>query len=209
MANSTLRRIILTLAATTFVIAGTACGKDTPDRTDRTDRTDPPARPDTSAAPAPAKPAEPAGEWKTFTSTDGRYSISMPGVATETAQTAASPLGAVTMHIASVDRKGTPFVVMYNDLLPGANTTPEVVLDGQRDGSMSTFPDAKIISDLEITIDAHPGRALMLDVPSLNGKHLSRTYLVDKRLYTLVTMELGAGDAAAAATFFDSFRLTK
>lgn len=206
-----------------FVFALAACKKDTPKAED------PPPAPVAKGEPAPgggaptdpAKPADPpadpvkpadppavpAGDWKPFTSTAGRYTVTFPGTPMEQSQDTDSEVGKLTVHFAAVDKGDAAYMVGYNDLPKEADLTPKRVLDGQRDGTIKTFPNAKIIEEKEITMDGNPGRSLTFEAPSLNATHRSRTFLVGNRVYTVIALAVGDGKPDVAATFLDSFKL--
>ena len=153
-------------------------------------------------------------EWKKFSSSEGRFSVLIPGVPTEKIIKVNTKAGIVDLHILQLE--GTEFnylAVSYGDY-PKETVTKEninKILDGARDGAVSNV-HGKLISELIITLDNYPGREIKVEIP--NGKHIliSRIYLVRNRLYSisLITHKNNIFTTELydkAHKFFDSFQL--
>jgi hypothetical protein len=67
----------------------------------------------------------------------------------------------------------------------------------------------RLLDQKDITLGSNPGRSFTIRMVTPNATQFTRVYVVGNRMYQTAAMQEGAGDPAAAATFLDSFALTK
>ena len=158
---------------------------------------------------AQAKP-EPALEYKPFASADGRYKILFPGgVKNETTDVKATS-GTLKLTLDSVEvTEGVLFVVTYIDAPDDVAKTPTAPrLDKVRDGNKGS--DGKVHTDkaIEVGIEKHPGRDLLIEKPNLFIRN--RAVIAGNRLYQVMVQ--GSKEFVTSKEvdrFFDAFEVTK
>lgn len=153
--------------------------------------------------------------WREFTSTDGGYSISMPGNPIEQTQSVDTAAGSVDLHSVSLDDRTGTYIAMYSDFPANVvqQSDPQALLDASRDGAVANSK-GQLINDRKISTDQFPGREIQVSVPADIGQSASlivdRYYLVDQRLYqTMVIMQNAQAPSNDALKFLDSFKLLK
>jgi hypothetical protein len=157
----------------------------------------------------PPKVDPPAADPAPFTSADGGYSIAFPSPPTEQTQSQPTAIGTLDIHIAALDLGNQALLVSWQEQPAKAPKDPKKILDGQRDGMMSSFPGAKIMEQKDITLGTNPGRSFIIKMVTPDATQFTRVYVVGNRMYQIAAIGAGAGDAAAATKFLDSFALTK
>ena len=168
--------------------------------------------------PAPAADFDP-GQWKEFVSTEGGFKIKMPGVPSEVTQPVESKSGTLVGHFHNLVTKTAEYVVGYTEVARDFETfqPSKVTLDAIRDRALAK-ESGKLLSEEDISIAGHPGRALVIEVS--DGVFRDKYFLVANRLYTVTvftpTVKGGSdGDTAGirkaqesvANAFLDSFSL--
>lgn len=151
-----------------------------------------------------------AGQWKQFSSDQGKFSVYLPGEPKEQSQTVSTPVGPLTLHMYLVEQGvGTAYVAAYADYDEKLVqlTSKETLLDGARDGQVKSVR-GKLVSEKRIFLSGHPGRELKIQVTDKLYLR-SRLYLVENRLYqVLVVTHKGAIDGPDANRVLGSFKLT-
>jgi hypothetical protein len=169
-----------------------------------------------AAQPAPIAEQRPAtktsADWTEYTSKEGGFSVSLPpGKVQQQDQQAATPAGKLTIQIYGVElaSKAGGFITMYSDY-PDAvmSAGTDKLLDGAKAGATAFGKGAKITGESKITVEGHPGREWVIDVPG-QGVLKGRVFFVKNRFYQLVA----GGDPKKVPEkdvqkFFDSFKLT-
>ena len=158
---------------------------------------------------APAKP-DPALDYKPFASSDGRYKVIFPGaVKTETTDVKATS-GTIKLTLDSVEvSDGIHFLVTYLDVPDDvAKMPPGPRLDKLRDGNKGT--DGKVITDkaVEVGVDKHAGRDLLIEKPNLFIRN--RAVIAGNRLYQVLVQ--GSKEFVTSKEvdrYFESFEVTK
>jgi hypothetical protein len=151
-----------------------------------------------------SKPAE----LQQFNSTEGGFSILLPGTpkyAVETVDSAAGPLVVNTYMVDGFDKA---YGVMYTDY-PDAvlETDPQKVLDGARDGAVTNVK-GKLLSEAAMTLNGYPGREMNISAGQLGVR--SRVYLVNKRIYSvIVTGPVNQMNLSVFDEVLNSFNLTE
>ncbi len=167
--------------------------------------------PPPSAAPAGAD--QRPGEQKEFSSERGRFAILFPGTPEEGQYTQSGPLDSWQYTFAD---DWANYDVAYNDYDIDLEKDAEkrnYVLNGMRDAGVSKL-DGRLLSEAEVSLDGHPGRALKVSIP--DGSIIRvRMYVVGRRFYQVAVVTLGEQSApdggrsaeARALKYLDSFRL--
>ncbi len=153
-------------------------------------------------------PAATAGS-ETFTSQEGRFTISLPKQISAYSPVAGNtPNGRIagsTFHWATAEGA---FIVGYIDGPKAVETDGKPALDVLRNGILEAGKGkANLISETDISLDGHPGRELKLEFP--DGFSTMRIYLVGNRIYeeiaSLATEK--KSQEPAAIKILDSFKL--
>jgi len=155
----------------------------------------------------------PASAWKEFSTAVGGFSILMPGTPQEQKQSLDSEIGPIDYYTFSSEDRASAYVVGYADypadLIRQAD--PDAMLDGARDGAVSNVK-GKLVNEREMSLRDYPGKELEIEAPiggvSQNGTIITRLYLVDQRLYQLITVTPQGRDSSEdVQKFLDSFKL--
>ena len=150
--------------------------------------------------------------WETFTSKEGKFSISLPGKPTEQKQQAPSALGQLDVHLFSVEPAADrAYVVSYTDYPDGSVTKEnrDRVLDATTRGVVKSLK-GRLVSETRISIgkDESPGREVLIELPGKASFYRGRVYAVKDRLFQAVLM--GPEDfvqGKKADEYFASFKL--
>ena len=172
------------------------------------------------AAQSPPPPsAPPAGadqrpvEQKEFFSERGRFAILFPGTPEERQYT---PSGRRDSRQYIFADDWANYDVAYNDYDIDLEKDAEkrnYVLNRMRDAGVSKV-DGRLLSEAEVSLDGHPGRALKVSIP--DGSIIRvRMYVVGRRFYQVAVVTLGEQSdpdggrsaVARALKYLDSFRL--
>jgi hypothetical protein len=169
-----------------------------------------PTRPVAIATKAPTREAvatsQSSGGWQTFISDEGGFSIDMPGKPTNSTQPSSA---GTTTYLFSLTKGSDSYLASYTDVPVNlAELDPEQLLDNGRDGALNST-GGELVEESKITLGKYPGRDFTYKITALNGNIRQRAYVVDQRLYQIVTTGPGnAVNSADAEKFFDSFKLT-
>ncbi len=152
-------------------------------------------------------PSAPASPWAAYTSTEGRFSIDMPGTPKQ------EMLPNDTTKY-SVEFGGTVYIVVTVDLKDATDDPDKItaVLEAAKDAEMKVL-DAKSLSQRRVMLGAASGLQVNLSIPeakiSGGGLGIERFYLVGKRLYEVAII---SGDKSTSESafdrFFDTFKVT-
>jgi hypothetical protein len=151
----------------------------------------------------------PQAAWKEYVSTEGRFSVLMPG--TPSKQKVSTKQGADTIEIyivAAEAKKGEDsFGVTYADFPePVVQKTPAtVLLEGARDGMLKQ-QSGKLLADRAISLGEYPGREFT--IKSGEEKVFAKAILVRRRLYQVVAaVPERRADTKDVDQFLASFKL--
>jgi hypothetical protein len=147
--------------------------------------------------------------WKEFSSSEGRFSVLMPGTPSEKTSKVNTEVGPVDMFSFRVTQEDSGYDVNYNDYPDAVVEASDAgsMLDGARDGIVSSL-QGKLLTEFIISLDGYPGRDIRVEGP--DGEHTVRTrlYLVDNRLYQLTVVTPKEDSFSKdVAKFLDSFEL--
>lgn len=146
-----------------------------------------------------------------FKSESGGFIVKFPGTPKEektTANTQAGPIEAISY---SVSNNKISYTVAYNDYPEELvkSSKPDDILNGARDGAV-TNTKGKLLNELIINLDNYPGRDFRYELSGGIGIVRQRIYLVNNRLYQIMTATESEDMFLNSITeFFDSFRLIK
>lgn len=163
-------------------------------------------------------------DWLTYTSAEGRYSVSLPAKPTLSTQdaTTADGLKFVQYLAMVVGTDDVAFLVCHFDGLPGTVFSA----DAARDGMVKRI-NGTLISESAISLQGFPGRELKVlttpatPPPAEGAKPAepvdyivrARFYEADKRIYILQIIFPKSLDneetAAKASKYFESFQIVK
>jgi len=164
------------------------------------------------------RPAAPEESWKEFSSTAGRFKVTLPGNPTETLKTMEYRFRKFTRHTFTSEAGFGVFLVSYSDLpvfLDGPDAIEEF-LDHHMHEAEVVSSQGKLLSKTEIELDDYPGRELIAETP--NSTFRMKYYLVGQRFYQIAistpndpakhAAETARSMELIASKFFDSFKLT-
>jgi len=151
------------------------------------------------------------GQWVSFKSDKGGFSISMPNQPTERVQTVNSVAGDINTYLFSTSlNNGTVnYTVSYMDLPAMAASMPENLLLEAISGGIIGDQRVKVMSERAIKLDNYNGREFKIESPTQSiVQH--RTYLVKQRVYQ-IAVEVPAANANQLSgdveRFLSSFKL--
>jgi hypothetical protein len=144
---------------------------------------------------------------QTFNSTDGRFSVLLPGTPQQDSQTINLKGGGTTtlyQYWVEIDNNTITYMVMYNDYSAEyANGNAQAVLATTRDGAVK---GKTLTSDVEFDLNGVPGRAFTASDD--NGWNYSvHQFLNGKRLYQLIAVGTKDHPATLTDQFMNSFRM--
>ena len=161
-------------------------------------------------------------EWIKYSSTEGRYRVSLPAQPTLRTQQATAATGEkFSQYLASVIEGDVAFMIGYFDSVPGTIFSG----DAARDEMVKRF-NGTLMSENAISLNGYPGRELkvLILAPVKTGEGAkpaeaveyilrARLYEADKRVYLvqfIFPKALESDALAAKATkYFDSFQVVK
>jgi hypothetical protein len=149
--------------------------------------------------------------WKEFSSSEGAFSILVPGTPNEQAISVNTEAGSIDGHLFMVGRKDMSYLVAYADYPDTLiqKRTPDAMLDGARDGAVANA-QGKLLGELVISINGYPGRELKIESPDGQGIMKARIFMVGHRLYQVgVVTPKEKALSRNIGKFLDSFKLLK
>ena len=146
--------------------------------------------------------------WIRVNSTDGRFTVLMPGQPKRLDTRASGPLGTAPSTSLVSESSGIVIGVTFVDpprQLAATSSVPEV-LDNARDGMLGS--DTELISEKTIVFQRHPGRCLSVSAKDGSTYTEAMLLMVVNRLYVLQVVSEGRRpDLSLADRFFQSFRV--
>jgi len=162
--------------------------------------------------PAPARPtATPApavdnGGWVRFNSVSGRFSVLMPSIPEDKAETTESEHGPYTTHLFVVRDETNVFLIGWVDYDPTFNFNRQAELEANRDNFVKGIK-ATLTSTRATVIDGYPAIEFTADTDDRTFK--SRVYMVGRRPYQIVIgYPKGNDELAPIGRFFNSFKVS-
>jgi hypothetical protein len=110
-----------------------------------------------------------AQTWIEFRPDGVGYSVEMPGKWVEQVQDVQSVMGPTKLHIATVDLGARAYITMYSSYPADAVRARSMVeiLDGARQGALANVKEGKLRTEVDLTVNMHPGRQIIIDTPNL------------------------------------------
>ena len=147
--------------------------------------------------------------WEEFSSSEGNFSVLMPGAPSHDTKQVQTAVGSIDMHLFSRElRNKTAYVVIYSDYPEFiTRASPDKVLDGGRDAAVANSK-GKLLSEEHIFLEGgHAGREIVVEVPD-QGVLKLRAYLVRQRLYQVMLLAPKERiDSEENAKYLSSFKL--
>jgi hypothetical protein len=159
----------------------------------------------------PPVPQMPPG-WTTYTSTEGRFAVDLPGPPRQQSQTLNTAVGPVQMYTYMHEFAGgaRAYMISFNDY-PAAmiqRGNSQRMLDGARDGIVRNL-DGTVLNERHFNFGRYPARELQIRVPRQHAVVTARVYLVGARLYQTLALSRENDPVGGENTYFlQSFRLT-
>jgi hypothetical protein len=157
-----------------------------------------------SSTPPPANVTDASG-WVPFTSDTGRFSVLMPQIPTDKAETFQSEHGPYTTHLFTVRDTTSVYLIGWVDYDPNFNFNRQSELEANRDQFVKGL-SAKLLSTRSLRIDGYPALEFSAETADLIFK--SRVYMVGRRPYQIV---IGSpkdhDDSVNRNRFFSSFKI--
>jgi hypothetical protein len=149
------------------------------------------------------------GDWKTFTSQEGKFSVDMPGTPEEDNQTTSTELGDLTLHSFSLAGNGPEYAVIYTDYPEAvASANPADILNGAITGAAQ---GSEVMNQTTIDVQGHPGVQGEFENSAGANYVWYKAIMANERQYQLiVATSQQAKDQYEdeAIRFLDSFKLT-
>ncbi len=148
-----------------------------------------------------------------FTSEEGYFSIGFPGEPTESSQEISTAIGPITIVLYTYENRNGVYLASYSDYPDEIieQSDPNDLLKGAQSGAVGNV-NGQLISSKDIDIATYSGKEIVFKIPKSKrmppgGIGKAQFYLVDNRLYQILSIEGGSKVSAAANQFLDSFEL--
>src|SRR5688572_14907527 len=135
-----------------------------------------------SSTPPPQNVVDSSG-WVEFTSDAGRFSVLMPEIPEDQAQTTPSEHGPYTTHLFVVRDTVHVYLIGWVDYDPKFNFNRQSEMEANRDNFVKGI-NATLISSRPLTLDGFP--ALEFTAETADRVFKSRVYMVGRRPYQIV-----------------------
>jgi len=150
-----------------------------------------------------------SGDWIEVRSQEGRFSIKMPALPTESTRLVETAAGTIALRSWQLDRQDFTYLVSFSDYPEAflAARGPGAILDAASAGA-NAFVAGEQLEETPISLGKNPGRFLVLRDARGERVLQIRLLLVGRRLYQfgIVTPKQDRS-AAEVARFLDGFAL--
>ncbi len=145
------------------------------------------------------------GSWVRLNSDEGQFSVLLPELAKDQAETKSSPKGPYTTHLFVARTAKGVFLVGWVDYDPSFNFGVQSELEANRDNFVKGVK-ATLLNSNRITLEGNPGLEFTAETPQTTFK--SRVYIVGRRPYQLIAGTYkGQDNSDEVARFFASFEV--
>ncbi len=98
--------------------------------------------------------------WEEFSSSEGAFSILMPGAPTEHTNTVNTAVGPIDAYFFLLEQKDIAYMVGYSDYPDTVvqKTNPDAILEGARNGAVANV-QGKLLKELIISLNGYPGES--------------------------------------------------
>jgi len=163
-----------------------------------------PPRSTPSSTPPPQNVVDSSG-WVQFTSDAGRFSVLMPEIPEDKAQTTQSEQGPYTTHLFVVRDTVNVYLIGWVDYDPRFNFNRQSEMEANRDNFVKGI-EATLVSSRALTLDGFP--ALEFTAETADRVFKSRVYMVGRRPYQIVIgSPKGIDNSVTLNRFFNSFKV--
>lgn len=163
-----------------------------------------PPRSTPSSTPPPQNVVDSSG-WVQFTSDAGRFSVLMPEIPKDQAETTQSEHGPYTTHLFVVRDDVSVYLIGWVDYDPKFNFHRQSEMEANRDNFVKDIK-ATLVSSRLLTLDGYP--ALEFTAETDDRVFKSRVYMVGRRPYQLVIgSPKGMDNSVTLKRFFNSFKV--
>jgi len=153
----------------------------------------------------------PQVEWKEFSSSKGRFSVSMPGSPTVDHDTEEYPgAGEIGLFSYILSTRDAEYGVIHSDFPDEfmQKHSADQFLDMARDEVLYRFGGELAVEKRIMLANKHPGRELQINIEEENITVFSRLYAVRQRIYyVMVALPYNVGSVENAIRFLDSFKV--
>jgi hypothetical protein len=167
------------------------------------------SRPPNPPGNTPARPKPnpvDAGGWAQFRSDSGRFSVLMPEIPEEKAETTDSEHGPYTTHLFIVKDATSVYLIGWVDYDPSFNFNRQAELEANRDNFVKGV-NARLLTSRPTVIDGYS--ALEFTAETEDRVFKSRVFMVGRRPYQLVIgSPKGMDDSVSLNRFFNSFKVS-
>ncbi len=132
---------------------------------------------------SPSATEENVNEWKLFSSTKGRFSILIPEIPVEDKIPVDSGDAQLEMYAFKLVTFAA-FSVMYYDVPPSLESSPEEILSNMISGGVEQVK-GRILEEKQITLNNFPGRFLRIEAGDGTTVKV-KLYVVDQRVYQIM-----------------------
>ena len=173
-----------------------------------------------SAAPPPAtrppasRPRGNDAEWKVFTTPNGEYSVSLPGVPREMKVNAASPAGPIEILMYVLERPTKASFIVASSPTGNGPINIDASLESSKMGMIRAMSGSRLLSEKDIVFDGHKGKDLTLQIPSpqfpTGGTIKVRVFIANRRVYQMQCLEPNEAEPIGdedLARYFDSIQI--
>lgn len=146
--------------------------------------------------------------WEEFSSSEGAFSILMPGTPTEQTKTVNTAVGPIDAYFFLLERKDIAYMVGYSDYPDTVvqKTNPDAILEGARNGAVANV-QGKLLNELIISLNGYPGRELKIEPAGGKGTIKAKIFIVGNRLYqVMVVTPKEKAFSKNVRRFLDSFK---
>ena len=155
--------------------------------------------------PIPPRTLE-TGGWVNFASEEGRFSVLMPEVPEDKAETTDSAHGPYTTHLFVVRDTTSVYLIGWVDYDPSFNFDRRAELEANRDNFVKGIK-AKLLTTRPTMIDGYSAIEFTAETDDRIFK--SRVYMVGRRPYQIVIgSPKGQDDSVNVNRFFNSFKVS-
>src|SRR5215216_2306739 len=166
--------------------------------------TNTPRQPAPSNTPPPNKVMDTSG-WVQFASDEGNFSVLMPKIPEDKAETMQSAHGPYTTHLFIVKDNPNVYLIGWVDYDPSFNFNRQAELEANRDNFVKGIK-ATLVSTKPTIVDGYS--ALEFTAETEDRVFKSRVYMVGRRPYQIVIgSKKGYEDTASVNRFFKSFKV--
>lgn len=160
--------------------------------------------PPTQPRPNPTRTPDPAG-WVKFDSEEGHFSVLVPEIPQDKAETVQSQHGPYTTHLFILKDTNLVYLIGWVDYDPSFNFNRQAELDANRDNFVKGI-NATLVSTQSLTIDGYS--TVEFKAETADRIFWSRVFMVGRRPYQIVVGYPKGEDLPSDATkFLNSFKV--